>query len=55
MLEKIRGRIRALIDAGEGLEAVIAARPTAEWDAAKGDPAMLIDRAYHSLLLDPGD
>ena len=43
-----RGRSR-LIDRGASLEDVIAAKPTAEWDEAKGDPARLLDRAYDSL------
>jgi len=49
MLRTIRERIAALIAGGATLEEVVAARPTAEWDAAKGDPMRLLDRAYASL------
>lgn len=50
MLEDVRDRISTLIDQGASLEDVIAATPTAEFDERYGDPAMLIDRAYASLL-----
>jgi glyoxylase-like metal-dependent hydrolase (beta-lactamase superfamily II) len=49
MLRTIRDRIAALIASGASLEQVIAARPTAEWDEQRGDPARLIDRAYASM------
>jgi len=49
MLKIIRERIAGLIADGATLEDVIAARPTAEWDAVKGDPIQLLDRAYASL------
>jgi glyoxylase-like metal-dependent hydrolase (beta-lactamase superfamily II) len=49
MLKTIRDRMSSLIRSGASLEQVIAARPTSDWDAAKGDPAMLIDRAYTSM------
>jgi glyoxylase-like metal-dependent hydrolase (beta-lactamase superfamily II) len=49
MLRTIRDRIASLISTGASLEQVIAARPTAEWDEERGDPARLIDRAYASL------
>ncbi len=49
MLKTIRERISALIADGATLADVIAAKPTAEWDAAKGDPIRLLDRAYASL------
>ena len=52
MLETIRARIVALIDRGASLSDVIAAKPTAEWDEAKGDPVRLIDRAYRTLTRD---
>ncbi len=52
MLETIRARIVALIDRGASLSDVIAAKPTAEWDEAKGDPVRLLDRAYRSLTRD---
>jgi glyoxylase-like metal-dependent hydrolase (beta-lactamase superfamily II) len=49
MLTTIRDRMSALIASGATLEQVIAARPTAEWDERKGNPASFIDRAYLSL------
>ncbi len=49
MLKTIRERISALIADGATLADVIAAKPTAEWDAAMGDPIRLLDRAYASL------
>jgi glyoxylase-like metal-dependent hydrolase (beta-lactamase superfamily II) len=49
MLRAIRDRIAALIETGASLEQVVAARPTADWDAAQGDPANFINRAYTSL------
>ena len=49
MLRTIRERIAMLIAGGATLDEVIAARPTAEWDAIKGDPIRLLDRAFVSL------
>lgn len=49
MLSTIRDRIAALVESGATLEQVVAARPTAEWDEARGDPANFIDRAYTSM------
>ncbi|MEC8995846.1 MAG: hypothetical protein VX506_09930, partial [Pseudomonadota bacterium] len=49
MLTEIRGKMRALIGQGASLEEVIAAAPTANWDARMGDPNRLINRAYASL------
>jgi len=49
MLRAIRDRISALIESGASLEQVIAARPTSDWDATRGDPGMLINRAYASM------
>jgi hypothetical protein len=49
MLSTIRDRISALIADGADLEAVIAAKPTAEFDAKYGDPAGVINRSYASL------
>ena len=40
----------ALIASGATLEQVVAARVTAEWDDANGDPGMLLDRAYASMV-----
>lgn len=50
MLKTIRERIAALIDRGATLAEVVNAKPTAEWDEARGDPTILIDRAYFSLV-----
>jgi len=49
MLTDVRARIAALIADGATLEQVVAAEPTAAWDADYGNPAGLIDRAYLSL------
>ncbi|HUQ51842.1 MAG TPA: MBL fold metallo-hydrolase [Gammaproteobacteria bacterium] len=49
MLTMIRDRMSALIGSGATFEQVVAARPTSEWDARKGDPASFLDRAYSSL------
>ena len=50
MLKTIRERIAAFIDRGATLAEVVNAKPTAEWDEARGDPTTLIDRAYFSLV-----
>ncbi len=49
MLRDVRGKIAEQVVAGASLEAVIASQPTAEFDAAYGDPTRLVDRAYASL------
>lgn len=49
MLSQIRDRIRRLIDDGASLEQIVAARPTAEWDAEQGDPANFLNRSYASM------
>ena len=49
MLRTIRERVAMLIAGGATLEEVIAANPTAEWDAVRGDPVRLLDRAYASM------
>ena len=49
MLTTVRGRIAALIADGASLEQVAAAKPTAEWDAQRGNPAYFINRSYASL------
>jgi glyoxylase-like metal-dependent hydrolase (beta-lactamase superfamily II) len=49
MLIDVRGKIAALIADGASLEQVIAAQPTAAWDAEFGDPTRMIDRSYASL------
>jgi len=49
MLEIIRDRVSALIDAGKSLDDVMQAAPTSEFDEKYGDPALLLNRAYFSL------
>jgi cyclase len=50
MLRTVRGRIAALIADGATLAQVVAAKPTAEWDAKYGNPTTyFLDRAYQSL------
>jgi glyoxylase-like metal-dependent hydrolase (beta-lactamase superfamily II) len=49
MLTTIRDRMAALISSGATLEQVVAAQPTSEFDAKKGDPAAFLNRAYVSL------
>lgn len=49
MLTTIRDRMTALIASGATLQQVVAARPTSEWDAKKGDPASFLNRSYASL------
>ena len=49
MLATVRDRIAKLIAQGADLEAVIAAKPTADFDARYGDAALLINRSFTSL------
>jgi glyoxylase-like metal-dependent hydrolase (beta-lactamase superfamily II) len=49
MLSEIRDRLSALMSSGATLDQVLAAEITAEWDAERGDPAMLLDRAFSSM------
>ena len=49
MLSEIRDRLSALMSSGATLDQVKAAQITAEWDAEKGDPSMLLDRAFASM------
>ena len=49
MLQTVRERIAELRDQGADLDAVLAAKPTAEFDEAYGDPAGFINRAFTSL------
>ena len=50
MLTTVRNRLQALIAAGASFEEAVAAKPTAEFDERYGDPGMLLDRAWKSLL-----
>lgn len=50
MLKTVRDRVTALIASGATLEQVVAAKPTAEWDAKYGNPTTyFLDRTYKSL------
>jgi glyoxylase-like metal-dependent hydrolase (beta-lactamase superfamily II) len=49
MLKGVRGKLAALIAQGMTLEQVVAAKPTAEWDARYGDPARMVNRGYAAL------
>jgi hypothetical protein len=49
MLKGVRGKLAALIAQGMSLEQVVAAKPTAEWDARYGDPTRIVNRGYMAL------
>ena len=49
MLTVVRDRIVTMIKAGNSLEEIMAAKPTAEYDEKMDDPTRLITRAYVSL------
>lgn len=49
MLSTVRERIAMLIEDDADLEAVVAAKPTAEFDERYGDPGLLVNRAFASL------
>jgi hypothetical protein len=49
MLQSVRDRVAELIGTGATLEQIIAAKPTAAWDASSGQPTNFIDRVYTSL------
>lgn len=49
MLQSVRDRVAELIASGATLEQVIAAQPTAAWDASYGQPENFLDRVYTSL------
>ena len=49
MLSTVRERIASLIEDDADLEAVLAAKPTAEFDERYGDPGLLVNRAFASL------
>ena len=50
MLSEIRDRLSAMMSSGATLEQVMAAEIAAEWTDSHGDPTMLLDRAYASML-----
>jgi cyclase len=49
MLKGVRAKLTELIRSGATLEQVIAAKPTAEWDARYGDPTRMVNRGYAAL------
>jgi cyclase len=49
MLKGVRAKLAALVKSGATLEQVIAAKPTAEWDARYGNPTRIVNRGYASL------
>ncbi len=49
MLAQVRDRMKKMIAEGADLDAIEAAKITAEWDEKIGDPAGFIDRSYVSL------
>jgi len=49
MLRIIHARMSALISDGASLDDIVAAKPTAEWDEVRGDPANFLNRAYTSM------
>jgi len=49
MLKTIRTRIRVLVEQGATLEEIIAAGPTADWDAERGSPDQFLDRAFTGM------
>ena len=50
MLKTVRLRVNELIADGKTFEQILAAKPTAEFDATFGDPAMFLNRTHASLL-----
>ncbi len=49
MLKGVRAKLAALVDMGATLEQVMAAKPTAEWDARYGNPTRIVNGGYASL------
>jgi len=49
MLKGVRAKLTDLVRGGATLEQVIAAKPTAEWDARYGDPTRIVNRGYAAL------
>jgi glyoxylase-like metal-dependent hydrolase (beta-lactamase superfamily II) len=49
MLKAVRAKLAALVKSGATLEQVIAAKPTAEWDARYGNPTRILNGGYASL------
>jgi cyclase len=49
MLKGVRAKLAALVKMGATLEQVMAAKPTAEWDARYGNPTRIVNGGYASL------
>jgi glyoxylase-like metal-dependent hydrolase (beta-lactamase superfamily II) len=49
MLKGVRAKLAELVKMGATFEQVIAAKPTAEWDARYGDPTRILNAGYASL------
>jgi glyoxylase-like metal-dependent hydrolase (beta-lactamase superfamily II) len=49
MLKGVRAKLAELVSKGATLDEVMAAKPTAEWDARYGNPMRILDRGYASL------
>jgi glyoxylase-like metal-dependent hydrolase (beta-lactamase superfamily II) len=49
MLKGVRAKLAELVKRGATLEQVIAAKPTAEWDARYGNPTRILNGGYASL------
>lgn len=54
MLEDLHGKISKMVRRGRSLEEVVAANPTADYDAAQGDSTNFVNRAYHSIKRELG-
>jgi len=49
MLKGVRAKLAALVNMGATFEQVVAAKPTAEWDARYGNPTRILNGGYASL------
>ena len=55
MLSEMKQSISKMIKRGRSLEEVVAAKPTAKYDAQYGDPSNFVNRAYTSLSREMGE
>ena len=51
MLTEIRDRVQTLIDQGNGIDAVVAAKPAAKYDAEIGENEAFVRSIYYSLTM----
>jgi glyoxylase-like metal-dependent hydrolase (beta-lactamase superfamily II) len=49
MLKGVRAKFAELVKMGVTFEQLVAAKPTAEWDARYGDPTRILNAGYASL------